>query len=379
MIRRGVLVLILALIAWPTLAAAESTRVFDGSDREVLYRTSSHAGERQLQILLRMIPGGEQLRVLKMPYKWKNEPERLAAYPVVIQRMGNHFDAPFSRGDDRVTSLDQVDPIATQHALIDQRVADLQSTGAEVLVLVTGHYNERKPGVGEGMMLASAIFQQWDDTRDQPGVYMANTIEACRDAYPASVRTDLFHASGTANWLEGLAIIERLCAHDGIPVPPAVAAHVEAEVAAATIAMAQIAITWPDLSLDSDTSLVPGDRISVTWQADPAEVEAVHVMLHHIAGSDYYLAESVPATATGRFDWTVVQSLPRAGNNLGRLPGLARAEVVTVPHRRDRRQPNRYCFRIVSAEDPSKTYAFSQNFRIEFNAEPRTTPATLSP
>ena len=60
------LALVTCALALPNTAAA--MQVFDGSDRVILYSTSSHGGHKELQELVRMVPGGEKMSVLKPPY-----------------------------------------------------------------------------------------------------------------------------------------------------------------------------------------------------------------------------------------------------------------------------------------------------------------------
>ena len=62
---RNYCMLCLFLVILGQLSASENdVKIFDGQERTILYQTSSHAGQRQLEELLRMVPGGEKLSVL---------------------------------------------------------------------------------------------------------------------------------------------------------------------------------------------------------------------------------------------------------------------------------------------------------------------------
>ena len=74
---RSVFILAYAL----TSVSAAEFKIFDGSKREILYQTSSHAGHRELAELLQLVPGGEGFTVLKMPYNWAKTPEKNPCLP----------------------------------------------------------------------------------------------------------------------------------------------------------------------------------------------------------------------------------------------------------------------------------------------------------
>lgn len=331
-----------------------------------------------------MVPGGEKLTVLKAPYSWKNTPEKYKDYPIVVSRMGNYFNAPFTRvkpSNMRLQSLDQKDIVAYHIEELNKRAQDLQDKGAQVLVMITGHYNERSPGVGEGMMRGSAVYDMFGEQLKLPGAYLANSIPACKKAHPASVRSDLFHASSTANWLEGLEIMRALCKHDGIQLPEAIPALVAKNVAEDTKAMSYVAVDFPGKDFDPETNLLPGDQITVTATIAPEAGDTVHVMLHQIAGADYYLADqvAVPADRKLTYTWTVVNELPKAGNNLGRLPTMSAAPVTPMPDRKFKNPQKRYCFRIISTKAPADMYDFSGSFRVGFSKPAREQPRLVKP
>ena len=49
----------------PAIPPGRQLRIFDGSPRVICYRTSSHAGSKQLQELMNMVRGGEKITVFK--------------------------------------------------------------------------------------------------------------------------------------------------------------------------------------------------------------------------------------------------------------------------------------------------------------------------
>ena len=99
---QGILLFMLRLIATIaffvltcSLIQGEELKIFDGSKRVILYQTSSHAGQKQLQELLRMVPGGEAFEVMKMPYPWAKTPEKIRQFPIIISRYGDGFNRQF--------------------------------------------------------------------------------------------------------------------------------------------------------------------------------------------------------------------------------------------------------------------------------------------
>ena len=381
--------MLLACLLYPpaTCLAVESPiKVFDGSDKTILYRTSSHAGQKQLEELLRMIPGGENLSVLKPPYNWKSgdNVKNYLQFPIVASRMGNHFNGPFERIDpasmrlQTEADLGNSEKIEHYFNMLDERVALLQGYGAQVLVLVTGHYTERGDTIGQQLLWSEQIYQQWAETITAPYVYVAQTIGATAAVYPASVRTDLFHANATANYAEGLEIIRQFCRHDNITVPPEVESFVADKLSTSLETRTAITIQYPDKDFALEQPLRQGDQISTQAQVDQT-ITHVHILLHEIAGDDYLIAQDVPVPSNGqiRHTWTVVNKMASLGNRLKPKKGMNQLPMTSLPNKRLKRKERRYCIRIVDASNMQQSFDFSTSFEINFNAEPHAQPLII--
>jgi hypothetical protein len=347
------------------LMSADLT-VFDGSSREILYQTSSHAGQRQLQELLRMVPGGQGMTVTKMPYSWKKNPEGIAkihGYPVIIARLGNHFNPPFSI----TKALIPEKKIEEAVAEFDESVRNrLERDQPAVWVGINGHWHQRDGSAQGAALLASAeVHRRWQAANTNPAVTVLDTITPCHAHHPLTVASDHFHAGGVAGYVEGLAIVRALCANDGIELPQAVEAHVEQMIAEAADKRDAFVITAPK-GIEPKTTFAMGDSITCEWTVTDPSVRAVYVMLHRLGHNDYFLSDriEVGSAESGRLTWTIQDDLPTVGNrvnDIGRItPATAKTELFK---RKIPGGQQLFCFRIVNADDPA-TYTFSDSFTI---------------
>lgn len=349
---------------------APAFRIFDGSTREILYRTSSHAGEKQLQELLRMMPGGEKFTVLKMPYKWTVEQQQ--KYPVQVRRMNNNFGSRFKIKDAQDTAA-----IAAGAALLKEEADKDLGLGLQAVFYHTGHYNENSAS-GESVQTMyndRLAFQAAARDNKNPRVAFIDCLTVTKEHFPATVRGDGFHASETANYLEGLEIVRAMAAHDGVELPLAVEKLVAEKVARASQNAEAITVTYPSLTNPIEEELHVGDTITVRWTTKAKAVPGVYVMLHAVFNDDYYLSEPILVDAKdfGSFTWKVALRLPRAGNRPGKAsPQQASPSLITSKDT----QNGTFCFRIISNDlsQAADIYAFSARFKIDTSGKPREAP-----
>ncbi|GEM_PF-2433650 len=352
--------------------SAEEFKIFDGSKRVILYQTSSHAGQRQLQELLRMVPGGEQFEVLKMPYSWKKTPEKIREYPIIISRISGGFDRAF-----RVASFDK--PISAEkqaeglELLSDMIASRLERDQPTVWVGISGHYHQLQGKAhGEGQLSTAAIYKAYQKQNRNSRVTVVDTLEATSNIYPIGVRSDGMHASPFANYLEGQAIVEALCAQDGVPVPAEIAPHIEQILLEAADLRDAFRVTAPQPETPK-TEIALGESLEIAWEVDDPEVTGIYVMLHRLGHDDYYLSDRIDVSTEkrGSLTWVVQEPLPVLGNRMTKIkefsPSTAKAEHFARKIPGGRKQ---FCIRIVSADDPS-TYTFGNSFTIPFPKQPK--------
>ena len=167
MIVKLLISLIPCLIA-STLIASGDTVVFDGQEKTILYQTSSHAGQKQLQELLRMVPGGEQISVLKMPYSWKKTPAKIHEYPIIIARLGNHFNPPLGIKKAPINEAKAAEALE----VLQESIADrLERDQPAIWVGINGHYHQRD-GIpeGEALLASAAIFRTYQEQNTKGNV-----------------------------------------------------------------------------------------------------------------------------------------------------------------------------------------------------------------
>lgn len=354
----------------PCGLVGEELKVFDGSQRELLYQTSSHAGQRQLEELLQMVPGGKGMTVVKMPYPWSRNEEgikNIHTYPVIIARLGNHFDPPFQlkKASLPLEESAMVTALAEFDASVQRR---LKRDQPALWIGINGHYHQRD-GIEEGKrLLASAeVHRRWQAQNSNPRVVVLDTITPCYEHYPLTVRSDHFHAGGMAGYLEGVEIVKALCAQDGIPLPKEIETHVETLLVDAKDKRDTFTVLEPR-GIEPQTKVNLGDEITFRWKVEDPEVNAVYVMLHRLGYHDYFLSDrlEVGSPGFGTLTWTVANHLPSVGNkvkDIGKLtPSNAKAEPFKAKIPGGQKL---FCFRIVNADDPSE-FTFSDSFTIPF-------------
>lgn len=361
--------LLLALTCGALAAADTNLVIFDGSGREILYQTSSHAGQRQLQELLNLVPGGAGMTVTKMPYAWKKNEDgiaRIRGYPVIIARLGNHFNPPFEIKRAPLDEPTIATALASLEATISQR---LERDQPQVWIGINGHWHQRDGSAeGEALLASAEVHRRWQAANQRPNVVVLDTITANHAHFPLTVRSDQFHAGGVAGYIEGLAIVRALCAQDGIELPATVSEHVDHMIATLADQRDAFTITAPAADLQPDTEVAIGDEITVEWTLNDDSITGVYVMLHRLGHNDYYLSEriAVGSPAFGRLTWTVQDGLPTVGNRISRIGAAPVAEApieafkAKIPGGR-----KEFCFRIVNADDPA-TFTFSPSFTIPF-------------
>lgn len=349
---------------------AEAIKVFDGSKREVLYQTSSHAGQRELQELLRMVPGGEGMTVSKMPCSWRRNEEGVAkirSYPVIVARLGNHFDPPFNLKKAEIPLSDAIIEKAMEE--FDEGIkVRLERTQPKIWIGINGHYHQRD-GIEEGKRLldSAEVHRRWQKQNTNPRVVVLDTITPCYENYPLTVRSDHFHAGGMAGYVEGLEIVKALCAQDGIPVPEKLEAHVQTLLEEAKDKRDTFTITEPK-NLDPKTQVKLGEKVTVRWTVDDPEVKAVYVMLHRLGHNDYFLSDrlDVGSPRFGSLTWTAKDDLPTVGNKVTSIGKVTPASAKKEAFKKKIPGGHKlFCFRIVNADDPSE-FTFSDSFTIPF-------------
>lgn len=351
----------------PHSRAEEESKIFDGSSRVILYQTSSHAGQKQLQELLRMVPGGESFEVLKMPYSWKKTPEKIREYPIIISRLAGGFNRDF-----RVAKMRK--PISPEQQTAGLKLlseiieAKLERDQPQVLIGISGHYfqlgGEKQ---GEALLSTAAIFTAYQQQNKNPKVTVIDTLALTHAHYPLGVRSDQMHASPIANYIEGLEIVKALCARDGIEMPPKLASHVESLIKKAADSRDAFRVLAP-MPEDPKTAHAIGDSINIEWEVDDPEVTGIYVMLHRLGYNDYYLSDRIDVRSkkTGSLTWTVQEPLPVLGNRMSRITQLSPDTAKTDYFARKIPGGQKlFCIRIVSADDPS-TFTFGKSFTIPF-------------
>ncbi len=317
-----------------------------------------------------MVPGGEGMTVTKMPYSWRRNAEGIAkiqSYPVIIARLGNHFDPPFKLKKAELPLSDAV--IEKAVAEFDEGIqVRLERGKPRIWVGINGHYHQRD-GIEEGKrLLASAeVHRRWQEQNRNAKVVVLDTITLCQKYYPLTVRSDHFHAGGMAGYVEGLEIVKALCAQDGIALPNEIEAHVNTLLEEAKDKRDSFTILEPK-GIEPSTQVKLGEQVTCRWKVEDPEVKAVYVMLHRLGHNDYFLSErmEVGSPGFGSLTWTAKHELPTVGNkvkDIGRItPATAKSEAFKkkIPggHKL-------FCFRIVNADDPSE-FTFSDSFVIPF-------------
>ena len=353
-----------------TIPPGRQLRIFDGSPREICYRTSSHAGSKQLQELMNMVPGGEKITVFKMPYKWSKQPEEMRKYPVHVRRMNNNFGPAFKieDADDRVG-------IDTGVEFLEFEVAKDLKLGLKAVFYHTGHYNENTNHQAiEYIYNTRYAYHAFSRKNTDPRIHAVDCLTLSKKHFPATVRSDGFHASATANYIEAAEIVKAMCRHDDISFPQKIQALVDAKVRDAVKADV-IEVTYPDFSLPANQELRVGDTITIRWKADPEAIDGVYVLLHAVFRKDYYLSDIIKSDKQdfGKFTWKVSRELPLAGNRPDRV-SPEKAKLVTVINKHTHQ--NAFCFRVMNANlaEANDIYSFSTRFRINFDKPPREEP-----
>ena len=317
-----------------------------------------------------MIPGGKKFTVTKMPYGWRGNDEgreRIRTYPIIISRLGNHFNPPFNLKDA---------PLPLSEATLDKAVAEFDSAMTNrfqryqpsVWIGINGHYHERDGRSEAAVLLASAeVHRRWQAANTNPQSTVLDTISLVAAHHPITVRSDHFHAGKLANYIEGLAITKTLCAHDGIPLPPAVEELVQKALAGAADKQDDFVITAPTNEEPRSTYKL-GDQITLQWSLADTSVQEVYIMLHRLGHYDYFLSDriAVDDPAFGKLVWTAADNLPTIGNNLHRLKKMDPAKAAPTPFRKKIPGGHKlFCFRIVDADNPD-VYTFSPSFSLRF-------------
>ena len=356
---------------WALGKAKTEITIFDGSERVILYRTSSHAGSKQLKELLNMVPGGEKFDVFKMPYPWKKDLEKMAKYPLHVRRMNNNFTPAFKiHGKD-----DEVGIEAGVSHLKEDIQKDLDN-GIKAVFFHTGHYHENN-NLEKVQLIQNTryAYHAFKEQNEDPRVFAIDCLELTRKHFPATVRADGFHASGTANYIEGLEIVRAMCQYDKIPFPSTIEDYVQKKVKETKASAEILNVTYPSLEEPIHETLRMGDTVTIRWDTKKGKIPGVYIMLHAVFRNDYYISPkiSVGAENLGKFQWTVSKDLMEAGNRPGRI-SPEKAKKVSIEKKRTHHQ--RFCFRIISSdlEQAQNVYNFSSRFTIDLGAPPREEP-----
>ena len=119
-------------------------------------------------------------------------------------------------------------------AEFDESIKRIARDQPTMWVGINNHYHQRDGEAEGAALLASAeVHRRWQAANTNPAVTVLDTITANRKHYPLTVRSDHFHSGGLAGYLDALAIVRTLCAHDGIRLPEAVEKHIDTIVAGA--------------------------------------------------------------------------------------------------------------------------------------------------
>ena len=220
-------------------------RIFDGSPRVICYRTSSHAGSKQLQELMNMVPGGEKITVFKMPYKWSKQPEEMRKYPVHVRRMNNNFGPAF-----KIEDADDRAGIETGVEFLASEVAKDLKLGLKAVFYHTGHYNENTSRQRIDYIYNTRhAYHAFSQKNTDPRIHAVDCLTLTTKHFPATVRSDGFHASATANYIEAVEIVKAMCRHDDIAFPQEIQALVDTKVRDAVGNAESIEVTYPELSV----------------------------------------------------------------------------------------------------------------------------------
>lgn len=357
--------------ATPDIPPGRQLRIFDGSPRVICYRTSSHAGSKQLQELMNMVPGGEKITVFKMPYNWKKRPEEMRKYPIHVRRMNNNFGPNF-----KVTDADDAAGIDAGVAFLKSEVAKDLELGLKAVFYHSGHYNENTSRETIRLIYNTRYaYHAFSRRNADPRIHAMDCLTLTKEHFPATVRGDGFHASSIANYLEATQIVKAMCHHDDIAFPKEIQTFVDAKIREAAAKAEVIELTYPDFSLPYEQELRVGDTVTVRWKADPQFVDGVYVLLHAVFRKDYYLSDVFKSDGPdfGEFTWKVTRDLRLAGNRPDRV-SPEKAKPVTVINKHTHN--NFFCFRVMSAdlEEANEIYNFSTRFRINFDKPPREKP-----
>ena len=319
-----------------TVSSSDDTTIFDGSKRIILYQTSSHAGQKQLQELLRMVPGGESFEVLKMPYGWKNTPEKIHQYPIIISRLAGGFNRQFKIAQMR-------SPItAEQHdkglKLLGEIIAGkLERDQPQVFIGINGHYEQLRGEVnGQALLSTAPIFPEYQKNNKDKRVTVLDTVTATHAVYPLGVRSDHMHASPIANYIEGEIIVKELCRRDGIALPESIPERVKQIISEAADLRDAFHVTSP-MPIDPKTAFAIGGKMDIGWQVVDPNITGIYVMLHRLGHDDYYLSDRIDVTnaKTGSMQWTVQEPLPVLGNRMSRIKDfyLIQQSLIILPER----------------------------------------------
>ena len=310
------------------------------------------------------------MKVTKMPYSWKKNEQGLAkihSYPVIIARLGNHFNPPFGLKNAKLP----LEEARIQKALqeFDQSIAKrLERDQPTIWVGINGHYHQLD-GLDEAerLLASSEVHRRWQAQNTHEKVVVLDTITLCHAHYPLTVRSDHFHAGAMAGYVEGLEIVKALCAQDGIPLPQQVQAHVDRLLEDAKDKRDTFTILEPKADTQRKT-LSLGDEVTVRWTVEDPSVKSVYVMLHRLGQNDYFLSDriDVGSPGFGKLTWTAQDNLPTVGNKVSQIGKVTPATAKTGAFKK--KIPGGwklFCFRIVNADEPSE-FTFSDSFQIDF-------------
>ena len=306
-----------------------------------------------MQELLRMVPGGEAFDVLKMPYNWKKNPEKIREYPIIISRTGGLLAKHFRlmRPDSTPITPDQY--AEGIEAIAKHLAVRLERDQPEVYIHINGHYSQHVSSAqGEALLSSAPIFTAYQQQNADPRVTTIDTITPTHAVFPLGIRSDRMHASSFANYIEGQAIVADLCARDGIPLPNAIIEHVDTIIAEAADQRDAFHVLSPQPAEPSVTYNF-GDTIDVAWEVVDPTVTSIYVLLHRVGHNDYYLTDRIDVTEqkTGQLQWTVQEPMPTLGNRVSRVaaftPETAETEYFArkipggwrIPSHRQRRRP----------------------------------------
>ncbi len=308
---------LLALIT--TGSFAGDFKIFDGSAHEVVYITSSHGGQEELQELMRMVPGGEDVTVTKYANnsrfpcdinrddEWECSQYRDdvdSSWEIMVVRAQSFYGGAVSIEDENDTEA--INYVIEQ---IRHSAEWLYPQGVRCVFFHTGHYHENAdPEELRDLYNFRLPFQKFAETNTDPRVYAIDALTRTREAFPIGVRTDGFHVSDEGNYMEGLEIVRSMCQHDSVPFPNEIEQYVDSIVAAKSVAAKIITDIFPD-SAFAGTDIGVGNQLTIRWDADCDFINGVYLLMKVGTGGDDYWITTTPISCDdpewGEYTYTI--------------------------------------------------------------------------